>query len=160
MGQIGINRMTTKLTPCVSSYYTETNMLHFKSCICVHPHHHEIIRTRQTRVTQYQWHIEGTALSGWQRQLHFNNQYKYWEWWKWLGITNLTVAIWYSRYVVVQYNVMLYAQYILSLELKKNSRHCHIEFIALKEIGNNKGGGHKWHALYGWLGARKTCYCA
>ena len=62
MGQISINRLTKKLTPCVWRYYTETNILHFKSRIFVHPHHLEIIRTRHTRVTQYQWHIEGTTL--------------------------------------------------------------------------------------------------
>ena len=61
MGQIGINRMTTKLIPCVSSHYTETSILHFKSFIFVHPHHIEIIRTRHTRVTQYPWYIEGTT---------------------------------------------------------------------------------------------------
>ena len=52
MGQIGINRMTTKLTPCFSSYYAETNILHFKSCIIVHPHHLEII---------HKWH----SIYGW-----------------------------------------------------------------------------------------------
>ena len=51
--------------PFVSSYYTETNILHYRSCILVHPHHLEIIRTHQTRVTQYQWHIKGWINVEW-----------------------------------------------------------------------------------------------
>ena len=64
---VSIEWQLTELTPCVSSYYTETNILHFKNYIFVHHHHLEIIRTRHTnvRVTQYQWHIEGTTLSDW-----------------------------------------------------------------------------------------------
>ena len=70
--------------------------------------------------------------------------------------------IWQSQYGTLdmsRYNVMWC--YMLSTLTndrikKKNSRHCHIDFIALKEITRG-GGGHKWHSLYGWLGARKTC---
>ena len=54
-----------KLTPCVSSYYTETNMSHLKSCIFVHPHHLEIIRTQHTVVKKYQWHIEESTSTDW-----------------------------------------------------------------------------------------------
>ena len=66
-GIFGINRMTTKLTPCVSSYYMKTNILHLKSCVFVYSHHLEIIRTRYTNIysNNNQWHIEGTTLSEW-----------------------------------------------------------------------------------------------
>ena len=93
-----------------------------------------------------------------QRQLDFNNQCKYWKRWKWLCIPKLTVAIWYYRYVAVQYNVICSVHWQnLKRKKEKNLRRCHIDFIALKE--DIRGGGgvtHKWHSLYGWLGARKT----
>ena len=103
MGQISINRMTTKWTPFVSSYYTETNILHFKSCILVHPHHLEIIRTQHTRVTQYQWHIEGRINVEWLDSLtSIINISIGSDGSKWLCITKSTVPIRYSRFVAVQ----------------------------------------------------------
>ena len=74
--------------------------------------------------------------------------------------------IWQSQYGTLdmsRYNIMWC--YMLSTSnndklknkqtnKKKNLRHCHIDFTALKEI--IRGVTHKWHSLYGWLGARKT----
>ena len=82
----------------------------------------------------------------------------------WSGGSGWVSRIWQSQYGTLdmsRYNIMWC--YMLSTltndRIKKNNwRHCHIDFIALKEITRGGGGGtHKWHSLYGWLGARKTC---
>ena len=137
MGQISINWITTKMTPCVSSYYTETNILDFNSCIFVHRHHLDIIRRRHIRVTQYQWHIDGTTLSDWTAslKLDFNNQCKYWKLWKWLCIMNLTVTLDMSRYNITWWYLLstLGNDNIKKLEALSYWFHC-IE-------GTNNGGG-------------------
>ena len=74
--------------------------------------------------------------------------------------------IWQSQYDtpdMSQYNIMwCYMLSALTNDIikKNNSRHCHIDFIALKEIIKEGGLTHKWHSLYGWLGARNTCSSA
>ena len=76
------------------------------------------------------------------------------------GGSGCVSRIWQSQYGTLdmsRYNIM--SCYMLStltnVRIKK-IRHCHIDFIALKEITRGGGLTHKWHSLYGWLGARKT----
>ena len=95
------------------------------------------------------------------------------------GGSGCVSRIWQSQYGTLgmsQYNIMwCYMLSTLTIDniKKKSLRHCHIDFIALKEIirgwvGWGVGwvwgwGGvviHKWHSLYGWLGVRKTYFSA
>ena len=129
MGQIGMNRMTTKLTPCVSSYYTETYILHFKSCIFVHPHHLEIIRTGRTNVgvTQHQWHIEGSGFVSRIWQLQY-------------GTTDI------SRYSIMWCYMLSTLTNEKKLEALSYWFHC------------NEGGNNKAHGLEGGVNPQMTLF--
>ena len=151
MGQIGINRMTTKLTPCVSSYYTEPNIFYFKSCIFVHPHNLEIIRTILTKSNTISVTYRG------------NNA----EWLDSVSLTSIinvcigsggsgcVSRIWQSQNGIIdmlRYNIMWCYMLItltddeIKKNKKKNLRHCQIDSIALKE-----GGGGTIMTLLIWM---------
>ena len=68
--------------------------------------------------------------------------------------------VWQSQYGTLdmsRYNIMwCYMLSILTYDRIKKITQGIVILISLHE-GNKKEGRHKWHSLYGWLGARKTC---